>query len=321
MPLRLYLIYLILPISLTSGAQNISIRASLDTNQLMLGEQTTLTLEVVAPKYLTMVLPALTDTLCAKVELVGMPVTDSVWAGELLTLTHRAVLTSFDSGFYSLPPLEVIVRGQGYEDTLYSNPLTLAVFTMPVDTTKEIYDIKPQMEIPITAREIALLIGGVLLLSVIIFGIVYYLRRRRNQLPLFGAAKPVIPPYDQAITRLEAIRSEKLWQQGRVKEFYTRVTDVVRLYIEDELRIPAMEQITWEIIRTLQQQQWPQDTIDDTSKLLQEADMVKFAKEEPLPDQNDANLTLARAIVDSFHRAVLAKLAVESNVNKPENHA
>lgn len=320
MPLRVYILSALLITGLLCKGQNISLRASLDTNQLMLGEQTTLTLEVIAPQNLTILLPALTDTLCAHVELVGTPVTDTILTGEMRTLTRRAVLTSFDSGFYSLPPLGVVVHGGGYEDTLYSNPLALAVFSMPVDTTKEIFDIKPQMEIPITAREIALLAGGVLLLALIIFGIVYYLRRRRNQLPFFGVTKPVIPPYDQAIARLEAIRSEKLWQQGKVKEFYTRVTDVVRQYIEDELKIPAMEQITWEIIRNLQQHRWPQETIDQANLLLQDADMVKFAKGEPLPEQNDTNLTLARTIVDSFHRAMLARVEAESNLNKPADH-
>ncbi len=112
---------------------------------------------------------------------------------------------------------------------------------------------------------------------------------------MFAAEKKVyVPPYVVAIEKLERLKEEKLWQAGKTKEYYTRLTDAVRQYVADELQIPAMEQTSFETVQALER-----NTLVDArdaekiAGLLQEADFVKFAKSTPLPEENMKNLDVA----------------------------
>jgi hypothetical protein len=133
-------------------------------------------------------------------------------------------------------------------------------------------------------------------LAGILFFIFYYISRRKRNLPVFVLpSKPKEPAHVVALRNLDRIRDEKLWQKDKIKEYYSQVTDVLRTYIEERFAIPAMEYTTEETLTafTSRGSLVGQKSMSNLSQILALADLVKFAKYLPLPD--DHNLTLVNA--------------------------
>jgi LPXTG-motif cell wall-anchored protein len=144
------------------------------------------------------------------------------------------------------------------------------------------------MKVPLTFKEILpwLLLG--LAAAAIIAGIIWYLRKRRKNEPIIELKpKVVVLPDERALSALEELRQKKLWQSGMVKQYYTELTDILRIYIEDAFQVPAMESVTDEIIEGLEGKgSIERKDIRDLQGILVAADLVKFAKAQPLPDEN-----------------------------------
>ncbi len=88
---------------------------------------------------------------------------------------------------------------------------------------------------------------------------------------------------------IERIKNEKVWQKGEPKEYYTELTDALRTYIKDRFGFNALEMTSTEIIDKLLEMK-DKEAISDLRELFQTADLVKFAKHNPLMNENDANL-------------------------------
>jgi hypothetical protein len=121
----------------------------------------------------------------------------------------------------------------------------------------------------------------------------------RSKKPLFSREQEVIPPYVLALRALDEIREEKPWQHGKTKEYYTRLTGALRGYLEGELEIPALEQTSHEILRDLScHDDVPARDREELERLLETADLVKFAKAAPLPDEELHHLNVAYDFVN-----------------------
>ena len=177
-----------------------------------------------------------------------------------------------------------------------SNGVTLNVYTMQIDTTKGPTDIKMPYGAPLTLKEVTPYILGVILIGAIIFFLLYSIKRKKKNQPLFvRPPKPKEPAHVVALRELDRIKDEKIWQKGKTKLYYSELTDTLRTYIEDRFGIRAMEQVTDEILDSFRRQKGliSEKTFANLSQTLQVADLVKFAKYEPLPD--DVNLSLVNA--------------------------
>lgn len=115
--------------------------------------------------------------------------------------------------------------------------------------------------------------------------------RKKNK-GYFFTPPVVLPPHTRALKELDKIKQSKIWQQNREKEFYTSVTDVLRKYILERFNINALEMTSSEIIdKVKNNSQIESDSaVDNLQQVLQLADMVKFAKQKPLQDENDLSL-------------------------------
>lgn len=220
-----------------------------------------------------------------------------------LNLRGRVILTSFDSGSYELPPLYVLLaRTDGSLDTLaYTGP-RLAVNTIPIDTaTFQAYDIKGQIRYPLTFKEIIPWIGLTLLLAALIWLLVRWIRMRRQNRDFFG--KPVVqdPPHIVALRSLEKTRSQKLWQNGKQKQFYTQVTDALRQYIADRYQIAALEQTSAEMLRDLSEQPIDPALMEQMKDLFTTADFVKFAKHTASEQENENAIPTAIRFVNETY--------------------
>lgn len=280
-----------------SYSQYVEIKAELDTNLITIGDQFNLNLQVSHPSGMEIIFPDILDTLTAKIEVLQQYETDTTWLGsDRLELKKNYLLTCFDSGFYEIPPLPFRLSFDNWKDTLFSNPMFLFVYTVPLDST--IRDIKQPVAVPVSFAEILpyILIGaGILALA---FGIIYYLRKRKRKESVFTFARPQDPPHVIALRELDELREAKLWQKNEYKIYYTRLTEIIRRYIERRFGIPAMEQTTFDILASWKETGYDDpELIDILKQLLNLADLVKFAKEKPLPTDNEMNLDNAYVFV------------------------
>ncbi len=281
-----------------ANAQQIKATARLDSANILIGDQVKLFLEIDHPKDVKVSFPSVPDSIQQKIEVLSHTPIDSVQTDDekFLKQIQAYTITCFDSGSYRIPPYWFKIDYDGRIDSVPSNGVTLNVYTMKIDTTRGPTDIKMPYDAPLTLKEVTPYILGVILIGAIIFLILYSIKRKKNNKPLFSLpTKPKEPAHIIALRELDRIKNEKLWQKEKIKEFYSEVTDTLRKYIEDRYEIPAMEQTTDEILSSFK---YRKDLLNDKlfgnlSKILSLADLVKFAKYKPLPDDN--NLTLVDA--------------------------
>ena len=226
-----------------------------------------------------------------------------------LSLRGRIILTSFDSGSYVLPPLYVLMaRADGSIDTLeYTGP-RLAVNTIPIDTaTFQPHDIKGQIRYPLTFREVIPWVGLALLVAALGWLLVRWIRLRRQNRDFFG--KPVVkdPPHIVALRSLEKTRSQKLWQAGKQKQFYTQVTDALRQYIADRFDVAALEQTSAEMFRDLQDKDIEPELKEKLKDLFTTADFVKFAKHTASDQENENAIPTAIRFVNETYMKEIEK--------------
>ncbi|MDF9829586.1 hypothetical protein [Parabacteroides sp. PF5-6] len=280
-------------------AQRTLIDVSLDSAAILIGEQTTLSLTVTADKdrAVQIVLPG--DTIMRGVEVLAISKPDSsVIENDRLLIKQDILITSFDSLLYLLPPMQVIDG----TDTIHSNQVALKVSTVPVDVEnpEQFFDIKEVWKPPFVLADYYPLIFGILLGLFLICVVFYLVKRLRNKKSLipFKKEEPKLPPHLQAIKELDEIKQQKLWQQGRNKEFYTLITETLRRYMVERFGAGAMEMTSGEILDFIKKQTEADSVYENLKQILQLSDLVKFAKIHPLPDENDLSMMNAYLFVN-----------------------
>lgn len=306
MYILLFIIFLyFFPVSVFS--QGISFSAKLDSSKILIGDQVKLTLTVKHSGKVKVFFPDLKETVADKIDIVENLGVDTVKTdGGYLVLHQKYLITCFDSGFYLIPPLKVMYQENNKNDSAFSKELLLQVFSVPIDTTKQaICDIKSQMETPFTFKEFFQRFYPVFIIVFILavlglLGWYIYKKLKRKEPILKRFIKPKEPPHITALRELDRIKSEKLWQKNMVKEYHSQLTEVIRVYIEGRFEIRAMEQTTEEILQSFRNSGLlDQKCFEILSQMLTLADFVKFAKAEPLPDENDMSLKNAFYFVDN----------------------
>jgi hypothetical protein len=213
-----------------------------------------------------------------------------------LTLSQKLILTCFDSGFYTIPRIPFVYKlpPDTQQIMATSEIMMLMVHSVQVDTTKAIKPIKGPMKVPLSFNEIFpwILLGlGIVGISLLV---VWYLRKRKKKEQVFVLKPRIIQrPWEKAFQELEKLRQKKLWQQGRIKEYHSELTEILRIYLEDHFLIPALESTTGEIMEAMiRHNEVPADSLNALKAILTLADLVKFAKAQPLPDEHEKSLEL-----------------------------
>lgn len=241
------------------------------------------------------------DTTQAKVEIVADFQLDTISIKKgIKELSAKVLLTSFDSGSFKLPSPLIVLNPDRTPDTLVFETPVLEVNTIQVDTTGFVpMDIKGQIQYPVTFKEIlpwALLVIGIL---VIIYLIYRYIKYRRENRDFFG--RPIVqdPPHIVALRELDKLRSQKLWQSGKEKQFYTGITDTLREYIEGRYGVSAMEKTSSEIMDNLMDMEIEAKPYNELNELFKVADLVKFAKYIPDTGENEDAIPKAVRFINS----------------------
>jgi hypothetical protein len=269
-------------------SQGINARVYFDSQEIMIGDQVKFHIEVIKPQGARVSLPVLGDTLHTKVEILSVFAADSVVdANNQIVITASYLVTSFDAGVHEIQPLPIAFEFKGHADTLRTGFTSLTVTSPEIDDSKGIYDIKPPIAMPVTVLEV---LPWVLLFFWLLAGVyvlMYFIKRQKKQKEL-EEAKRVETAHEVALKELEKLKSEKLWQSGEVKSYYTRLTDILRKYLENRFGLRAMESTSFEILRDMEVIMHREEKdLELIREILQTGDMVKFAKFSPEPSANE----------------------------------
>ncbi len=305
-PIRCRLLALIMVIAsavtLAAAPTDIVVKASLDSATLEMGRVTALHVEVfgtidAADSTATEIDLTFPDSIKGQIEVAAITPAEVTDLGNgRARILRDIILQSFDSGVYVIPPVRYLA-GNG---EVTSNECVIKVYPTEVDSLKTIHDyadvVSPRRELldylPDWMARYGLWI--LLALALIAAGVWVYIRRRsgRSLIPATPAKKE--DPVDAALRQLGELREEQLCQRGEEKQYYTRLTDILRIYLHDRFGINAMEMTSTQIRRALDSNTATRLSTDLMSRILEMADFVKFAKVRPLPDDN----------VDAMNRAV-----------------
>ncbi len=301
-----YILLIFILVSNFTQAQNLVIKANIDTNHILIGDIVNFTLKVTKPVGLQLAFPELHDTITEKIDILQSDTLDTLTTQDnQVTLMKKYVISCYDSGQFVIPPLPFVYRHDTTTDTLYSQPLVLTCQTLPVDTAKkDIKDIKQPLNTPFSFQEfikyyLPYILGGIIILLILYFAYKYY---RKSRQKAKEKPKKVFVPKESAhiiaLRELDTLKEKKLWQNDQIKAYYSQLTDILRTYLENRYRVSAMEQTTYEIISDLKQQKLTeQESLNLLSFVLEYGDLAKFAKYKPLPDENDKSLKNAYAFV------------------------
>ncbi len=282
-----------------SYSQDIRATAKVDSNHIMIGDWFKLRLEVEHPNDITVTLPHLPDSLVG-FEIVKREEPSLKHINQRTLRVQEFIFTSFDSGMQIIPaiPIQYIRAGDTTNYLVETSPIPIIVGGIAVDTTKDIKDVKPPLSVPITFADVLPYLLVIIGITGIVWLIRYIVRKRKRGEQLIPEV-PTRPAHEVALEALRSLESEKLWQHGKIKDFHSQLTDIIRIYIERRYKILAMESTSDEILSAFVDGLIFKEIRDDLKEILIRADLVKFAKLLPSMEQNETSLALAYKFVES----------------------
>lgn len=298
------------------------VKVETNTKNIKIGEQIQYKVSVETPADTPVSFPD--GQTFAPLEMVKTRAADTLRDGGKYRLVKEYYLTQFDEGKYTIPSQKIRINNKDY----FTDSLLVEVHTVAIDTLKQpLYDIKPIQEVkkPFTSYGwILTIIAAVLLLLIVAF--VYFVFIRKKKFPFLQTQKK-LPPFDRAIQDLKELQNSKYLIQSQHKEYYTRLTDIVKAYLEEEVHILAKESTTDELltkINLLQEKgklNLNQETITNLKRVLQTADLVKFAKNKPSDDNAEYDRETIENVVIKTKEAIPLEPTDEQAINEARQKA
>jgi hypothetical protein len=261
-------------ISWQTSFSQVTFTCAVDSNRLLIGDQRLLHLTVKGPIDFEPDTISFVDWQKLGIETLSR----QTWQNEGSDGYHQMLkIAAFDTGYIQLPPLILPFQSNQIPDTAYSNDLVLEVSGITIDSTG-LAPIKPILREPFTFRDampyvISLLVG------LLLIGLLFLRKKKATPEPV--VVEVPIPPDEIAMADLGKLRAKKLWQTGKIKEYQSELTHIVRAYIEARYHVPALESTTGEILEFTQLKELDNSLHQDLNQILNIADLIKFAKARP----------------------------------------
>ncbi|WP_394420335.1 hypothetical protein [Tenacibaculum mesophilum] len=289
------LLYICLFLTSFTFAQQPQVKAEIDTTNIRIGEQFQYKISVDITE--NVIIPKLEN-------LKGLEVIDTLKIDTIENkLIRKYILTGFDSGAFYIPQQQIFIRNQAY----LTDSLLVNVATVPIDTTEvKKFPIKGIKGEPYQLDDFKQYIWWIIIAILVIVLLLYFFVFKKKKEQEEKVIIPLLPPYEEAMQKLEELDKKLLWQNNQVKKYYSELTDIVRGYIERELHVPALESTTDELIDVLKDFndtksiETSREIIDKLKGLLQESDLVKFAKSKPLSHEIEEDRKDAKLIIDNL---------------------
>lgn len=291
---KIFLLLLLLPV-FSVLAQEIKVAASTDTTDYLIGDRIKYHLVINADKNVYIINPFFRDSLknIDVIKISGPEVTEDQ---KVKTIKYETELSRFDSAQVTIPriKIEYRVKGDTTLKSVFSNAVTFNVHTLKVSVKEEIKDIKPPIRL---FNYMFLIYIGIVLLILIIGYFVYRKYFRNKQVEIIRPKEVKIAVHELFLRKLDQLDKEELWQKGFVKEYHSRITEIIRDYFEKQFGLPALELTTTESLKLLSKHPAGVKVLDITSQFLNNADLVKFAKFTPLEQVNLEMMSQAKEII------------------------
>ncbi|WP_252735781.1 BatD family protein [Zobellia sp. B3R18] len=281
------------------------VHTAVDTTSIKIGEQIKFTVTVEADTTAQVIFPE--GQTFSPLETVEAFATDTTRKNDRMTLQKIYALTQFDSGSYKVPAQRIEINGEGF---LTDSTQVINVANVAVDTlAQKMYDIKPLIEVEKSNSHLWKIFLSILLVLLLIGALVYWFFFRKK--PLTEEEKvALLPPYDRAILELKNLEKSKYLIQDEYKAYYSELTDIVRSYLEEDVHVSALESTTDELITKLEllrdagELKIDNDTLQQFKRILQTADLVKFAKSKPDTSVAEQHRQSIEQIVHKTHEAL-----------------
>jgi len=270
------------------------VKSELEKNAINIGDQFKFSLQLSLPENTPYQWPVFNDTITKSIEIISSSRIDTISKSANNLIIHQDfTLTIFDTGFFIIPPIP-FYYGNTFDKVVTSEPFLINVFSVGIDLSQPFKPIIGPMEAPLTFAEVfPWILFAIVAIAMIVFIIRYLKNKKQLAAPDVRRIRPKIPPHKAALEALEKLKNEKLWQRDMIKEYHTRLTDILRQYIEDGFQIPALEMTTLEIIKSFSSVKIESRNLIILRETLEIADLVKFAKYKPLPDAHNKSMTNA----------------------------
>lgn len=279
-------------------SQEISVNALTDSSDYLIGDHINFTLTLTYSDNINIITPFFRDSL-KKFEIIKELPAEKKKVDKKNEIVYRFVLSYFDSAEVKIPPIKIFYRttSDSAFKSVQSDSLLIRIHKLKVQVEEDIKDIKPPLRIPFDWVSLIIwILIGVILLAVIYFLYKKYFRKKTTE----ELSKPVIilPPHEEALMKLDHLEREQLWQKGFVKEYHSRITEIIREYFEKRFGLPALELPTSEQLELLKRIPDAKEIYSLTESFLSNADLVKFAKFVPLDGVNSEMMKQAVEIVN-----------------------
>ena len=306
---------LILLFSLTIlKAQNISVSATTDTTTYKVGDYIKYQIEVKHDKVISVNMPLVKHSIKVLEYIQTLPSERNETDTQVIE-RYNFIFSKYDSAKVTIPAitLEYITGRTISKKLIRTNPVTITIRTLPVNAQEDIRDVKDPLKLPLNW----LLISAIAVIVLLLLGLLYYLYKRyKNKKALKENILPEIkiPPYEIALAHLHELEEKKLWQNGFVKQYHSEVTEIVRQYFEERFNFRALEMTSAEILGVLSYMEEGKIIVQTSDNFFSNADLVKFAKFEPMPKVNDAMMNQAYEIVNQTIPAPPQNVSEDKNV-------
>ena len=308
-----------------ASAQDVEVSAKVQDDHVSVGKPFSLDLMMKVPYgYYVEWNDFATDTLSAQVDILKRGELQRTADADSNTLVQQQLtLMVFDTGYVQIPSVG-LTYAKSAETQLrmkaFTDPVQLYVTTIAVDTTQAFRPIVEPIAQPVSMKEFFPWILGILLAVLAGFAIWFFWKRRKprldeNGMPVKG---PVIPPYTKAIGDLERLKQQKLWQVGKVKEYYSSLSDIAREYIEGQFGVNAVEMTTDDILKEVQDLHFSTPVFTKLKDTMELSDLVKFAKYTTSSLENDHAMTDMTDFVKESYAYDQAMKAKEQPVEEKE---
>ncbi|MBK6330354.1 MAG: hypothetical protein IPF62_07490 [Bacteroidetes bacterium] len=285
------------------------INAHVDTSSILIGDAIHLTLTATYdPTQFKIQFPSIEDTF-NHFEVIERNKIDTVFGRENNIYTQKIRITNFDSGVWVIPPFSFNIKPlQGKESfSLNTDSFQINVNTISIDTSKPFQPIFGIRSASMPLQHIIMYIaGGIIALGILIFVIYYLVKKYRNKNKQASNQIPaiVLPPHEKAYAALDALENQALWQNGQEKEYHTLLTDIMRTYLEEQFSLDCFEKTSSEIIAQVKRTKALSNCRQYLRQLFETADMVKFAKSKPTPEQHIDSLKIARLVITESYKKI-----------------
>lgn len=286
----------------TLRAQGTTVRAFTNERKIVIGDQVRLFLEVKRGAASDKIQWAAMPDSLHGLEIVEKGKIDTFASKDSFVLRQRLLVTGFDSGTYYIPGFQFQVTSNGQVNQYFTDSIPIAVQTVAVDTTKAFKPIKEIEEVQFSLLDYwKAILAGILLVGLLTFLIIYFYKNRKTKIPEKAVKTPPEKAHEKAFRLLNELKGKQYMQQGRSKEYFTEMSDVLRTYLEERYNINAMEQTTDELMALLKKQTDGKAELrkvrPEMKLILTTADLAKFAKANPLPDEYEACFKAAQEVI------------------------